>query len=239
MAKREPVNRDSWQLLLASTVAIFNDLKSRDLGLPDVVFGGGTVLMFRFEHRLSKDIDFFLNDVQWLSFLTPRLNDAIAAMVEGYEEQANSIKLILPAGDIDFVAAGAVTDAKPIEKLDFQGYSFPLETTEEILAKKLLYRPESFKPRDVFDLAVAVEMDPKSAARAVVASASKHDVLTLRLEHLSRLGEAELGRDIWPIGDFSRILGGMIATVGRFVKDNSGSLNLRPKPDESEPGFAP
>jgi hypothetical protein len=59
-----------------------------------------------------------------LGFLTPRLNDAIAAMVEGYEEQANSVKLILPSGDIDFVVAGAVTDAKPIEKLDFQGSFF-------------------------------------------------------------------------------------------------------------------
>ena len=46
---------------------------------------------------LSKDIDFFIRDVQWLGFITPRLNDVIAAMVEGYEEQANSLKLILPA----------------------------------------------------------------------------------------------------------------------------------------------
>ena len=69
----------------------------------------------------------------------------VAAMVEGYEEQANSLKLILPAGDIDFVAAGTVTSSEPIEMLQFQNYSFPLETTEEILAKKLFYRPESFK----------------------------------------------------------------------------------------------
>ena len=44
------------------------------------MIGGGTVLMFRFEHRLSKDIDFFTHDAQWLSLLTPRLNDTTAAM---------------------------------------------------------------------------------------------------------------------------------------------------------------
>ena len=144
MAHRQVINRDSWQQILASAVSIFDDLKSRRLDLPYLVLGGGTVLMFRFEHRLSKDIAFFIRDVQWLGFIIPRLNDVIAAMVEGYEEHANSLKLILPAGDIDFVAAATVTSSEPVEMLRFQDYSFPLETTEEILAKKLFYRPESF-----------------------------------------------------------------------------------------------
>jgi Nucleotidyl transferase AbiEii toxin, Type IV TA system len=223
MAHRQVINRDSWQQILASAVSIFDDLKSRKLDLPYLVLGGGTVLMFRFEHRLSRDVDFFMRDVQWLGYITPRLNDVVAAMVEGYEEQANSLKLVLPAGDIDFVAASTVTNFEPIEMLEFRNYSFPLETTEEILAKKLFYRPESFKPRDVFDLAVAIEMDPSSAARAVAASASKRGVLTRRLRHLSELGDAELARDILPIGEFSHILVGMIAKVDRFVND-SGAL---------------
>ena len=204
--------------------------------------------MFRFEHRLSKDIAFFIRDVQWLGFITPRLNDVIAAMVEGYEEHANSLKLILPAGDIDFVAAATVTSSEPVEMLRFQDYSFPLETTEEILAKKLFYRPESFKPRDVFDLAVAIDMDPSSAARAVAASASKRGVLTRGLRHLSDLGDAELARDIVPIGEFSHILAGMIAKVDRFVNDiprlrenPKTPLAKRRDPDSTErmirPGF--
>ena len=208
MAHRQVINRDSWRQIIASAVSIFDDLKSRKLDLPYLVLGGGTVLMFRFEHRLSKKIDFFIRDVQWLGFITPRLNDVVAAMVEGYEEHANSLKLILPAGDIDFVAAGTVTSSEPIEMLRFQDYSFPLETTEEILAKKLFYRPESFKPRDVFDLAVAIDVDPSSAAPAVAASASKHGVLTRRLRHLSELGDAELARDIVPIGEFSHKVAG-------------------------------
>ncbi len=100
---------------------------------------------------------------------------------------------------------------------------FLLEATAEILAKKLFYRPESFKPRDVFDLAVGIEVDPSSAARAVIASASKHDVLTRRLRHLSQLGDAELARDVLPIGEFSHVLPGMVAKVDRFVRENSGT----------------
>ena len=67
----------------------------------------------------------------------------------------------------------------------------------------------TFKPRDVFDLAVAIDRDPSSAARAVAASASKLGVLTRRLRHLSELGDAELARDIVPIGEFSHVLAGI------------------------------
>ena len=144
MSPKQGINRNSWQRILASAVAIFDDLDDKGFGSPDVVIGGGTVLMFRFEHRLSRDIDFFLHDVQWLSLLTPRLNETTAAMVTDYVEQANGIKLVLPHGDIDFVVAGAVTDAAPRETLEFMGRTFRLETTTEILAKKLFFRAARF-----------------------------------------------------------------------------------------------
>ena len=38
--------------------------------------------MFRFEHLLSKRIEFFIRDAHWLALTTPRLNDVIATMVE-------------------------------------------------------------------------------------------------------------------------------------------------------------
>jgi hypothetical protein len=211
------VDRNSWKQILASATAIFDELKLRGTGLPDVVMGGGTVLMFRFEHRLSKDIDFFLHDVQWLSILTPRLNDATAAMILDYVEQANNVKLIMPHGDIDFIVAGAVTGAEPTETMDFMDYAFRLESTEEIIAKKLLYRAEHLKARDVFDLATVAELDPDSATRALAAASSKSPLLKRRLEHLSRLPDDELARDILPIGDFSRILRTMVATARRLV----------------------
>ena len=69
-------------------------------------------------------------------------------------------------------------------------------------------------------------MDPSSAARAVAASASKRGVLTRRLRHLSELGDAELARDIVPIGEFSHKVAGMIAKVDRFVNNNS--THVRP-----------
>lgn len=151
------VTRDSWKEILASAITIFEDLEAKGFGSPDAVIGGGTVLMFRFEHRLSKDIDFFMHDAQWLSLLTPRLNDTTAMMATHYTEQGSSLKLVLPRGDIDFIVSAAVTDADTNDSIEFMGRTFLLEATEEILAKKLFYRAAQFQPRDVFDFVVAIE----------------------------------------------------------------------------------
>jgi Nucleotidyl transferase AbiEii toxin, Type IV TA system len=218
MSPTNNVTRDSWKRILASAVAIFDDLERKGFGSPDVVMGGGTVLMFRFEHRLSKDIDFFMHDVQWLSLLTPRLNDTTAAITTNYLEQGSGLKLVLPHGDIDFVVSGPVTDTEAIDRLEFMGRTFLLEATEEILAKKLFYRAARFQPRDVFDFVVAVESDRESATRALAAAASNHDLLTRRLEQLSQLPLEKLAEGILPIGDFSRIMPGMIEAARRFMQ---------------------
>jgi hypothetical protein len=130
MSQTNIVTRDSWKEILASAVTIFADLEKKGFGSPDVVIGGGTVLMFRFEHRLSRDIDFFMQDVQWLS----------------------------------------------------------------------------------------VESDRESATRALAAAASNHDLLTRRLEQLSQLPPEKLAEGILPIGDFSRIMPGMIEAARRFMQ---------------------
>jgi len=76
--------RDSWRNVLASAYLLFDDLQAKGFGTPPFSLGGGTVLMLRFEHRLSKDIDLFGYDAQWLSFLSPRLNETAAAMATDY-----------------------------------------------------------------------------------------------------------------------------------------------------------
>jgi hypothetical protein len=42
--------------------------------------------MFRYGHRLSKDIDIFVPDPQYLGYVTPRLSDTVASLTEDYTE---------------------------------------------------------------------------------------------------------------------------------------------------------
>jgi hypothetical protein len=211
-----------WEGLLSTALVILDDIEAQGLGAPDVAMGGGTVLMMRMHHRVSKDIDLFLHDAQWLARLTPRLNDRVAGMVRDYSEQANSIKLVLAQGDIDFVVAGSVTGVAPKETLDFRGREILLEATEEILAKKLFFRAASLKPRDVFDLVAAHELFHDAAARAIDAAASRRDLQLARLRELALAPERVLTSDILPSPDFARLIPSLIATAIDMIKGEAG-----------------
>ncbi len=213
----------SWEGLLKSALAILTDIREQGSGEPDLVMGGGTVLMMRMRHRLSRDIDLFLHDAQWLARLTPRLNDRIAAQVRDYVEQANAVKLVLPQGDIDFVVAGRVTGVDPSETLEFGGRRISLEATEEILAKKLFYRAGLLKPRDAFDLVAASMISPRAARIAIDASATRRDAQLKRLGELSTLGTQALSQDIAPIGDFAKIVPTMIDTALALIEERDAA----------------
>jgi len=86
-----------------------------------------------------------------------------------------------------------------------------------VLAKKLLYRAASFKPRDVFDLAAVLEQDRPSAAAAILATRSMSDVLLRRLDALGRLPPAQRRSDIHPIGEAASLLDRMFETVKTAV----------------------
>jgi len=212
------MDEDSWRRLLKTALAILDDLKAQGVGAPEIAMGGGTVLMMRMRHRLSRDIDLFMHDAQWLARLTPRLNDRIAAMVRDYSEQANSIKLVLPEGDIDFIVAGRVTEAAAAETLDFDGHTIMLEATEEILAKKLYYRAALLKPRDVFDLVAAARVFPSSAEAAVEASAPRRQAQLKRLEALAAAPPDQLLRDIAPIGEFAKMAPTMVDAALAWIE---------------------
>lgn len=72
-------------------------------------FGGGTVLMIKFAHRYSKDIDIFVGDPQVLGHLNPRLSPAAEMVTDQYDESAQHAKLRLPDGEIDFIGTGWLT----------------------------------------------------------------------------------------------------------------------------------
>ncbi|WP_328591152.1 nucleotidyl transferase AbiEii/AbiGii toxin family protein [Cupriavidus agavae] len=127
---------------------------------PFWTFGGGTVLMLRYQHRLSFDIDLFVPDPQYLGFVNPRLSEAAERISEDYIEQANYVRLRLPEGEIDIVAAPNLTE-HPFEIWEIMGQPVRVETAAEIVAKKLFHRGYSGTARDLFDLAVVIEADPQ------------------------------------------------------------------------------
>lgn len=127
-----------WEALFSRALQIVDSVGTDVLPMDRWSFGGGTVLMRRHRHRFSKDIDIFVPDPQYLGHLSPRLNDEVEAMTAHYIEQANFIKLYFPEGEIDIVAAGALT--QPSSRVEWVlGREVQVETSAEILAKKIYH----------------------------------------------------------------------------------------------------
>lgn len=126
------------------------------------VWGGGTVLMLRHEHRLSWDIDLFLNDPQLLSYLSPRLNDSIAEDIDQYSEQGNHLRCFVDdVGEIDYLLVAPVLDMEP-ELMEIEGHgTLQVMSDREILAQKIYYRGFGFTGRDLFDFATVTTIRPE------------------------------------------------------------------------------
>lgn len=127
----------TWKDLFFHARSIIEDIKHHGTPDPFWTFGGGTVLMFRYQHRLSKDIDIFFPDPQYLGFVTPRLSDIAAKVSSQYVEHQNAyVKLIRAEGEIDFVVSPNLTET-PFEIWNIGGIAVKVETAAEIIAKKL------------------------------------------------------------------------------------------------------
>lgn len=151
-----------WEKLFPRALALIDEI-SRYGGIKDPFWtlGGGTVLMFRYHHRLSKDIDIFVPDPQYLGFVTPRLSDTAADLTQDYTEQPGAfVKLQFEEGEVDFVAAPNLL-ADAWETWDIGGRSVKVETAAEIIAKKMYHRGDRATARDLFDFALVIEREPQ------------------------------------------------------------------------------
>lgn len=62
----------AWERLFQHALSIIDAAVAAGATQGGWSFGGGTVLMRRHRHRISKDVDIFVPDAQWLGYLTPR-----------------------------------------------------------------------------------------------------------------------------------------------------------------------
>jgi len=152
-----------WESLFRRALVLIDSVGSAGIRLDDCSFGGGTVLMRRYRHRFSKDIDIFIPDPQYLSYLSPHLNDTAESMTGDYTLQAEFLKLRFPEGEIDFVVSTGLT-GNPTMAEDVLGRRTMVETSVEIVAKKIWHRGSRFRARDVLDLALVAEKEPGALA---------------------------------------------------------------------------
>ncbi len=159
----------AWEPLFDRAMSAIDSLPAH---LPKLewTIGGGTVLMFKYRHRLSRDVDIFITDAQYLTALSPRLNDKVEDLTAHYREDSRHVKLIFDGlGEVDFVAAPRLV-VNSTQAATIRGRNVLLDKAEEIIAKKCFYRADGFTARDVFDMAVFLTKDPAAVKRISVFS---------------------------------------------------------------------
>ncbi|WP_321841136.1 nucleotidyl transferase AbiEii/AbiGii toxin family protein [Paraburkholderia bannensis] len=176
-----------WQPLFREALRLIDEIRTHGTSNPFWTFGGGTVLMLRHGHRMSRDIDIFVPNPQYLGYVNPRINDTAAEITQDYEEHAQFVKLILPTGEIDFVVSQNLT-TPGFDEWPLMGETVKVETAAEIVAKKMWYRGDRPAARDLFDLSLVIEREPESlmAAGAYLVR-HRETFLRLLVEHRSFL----------------------------------------------------
>lgn len=200
-------------------------LEKSGISKEDWTFGGGTALMLYFNHRKSRDIDIFFHNPQFITMLTPRLNDYTYSITDKYTEQSNFLKLYFDDFEIDFIVAPNLTGLKPeLKKLD--GIEIYVDHPVEIIAKKIYYRPYDIKIRDVIDLAFVHQHFPEMV-RIFRKRKIKPDINEIRLsiERLNKTDVKEILKELSlnkPITqeDFKKYLSVFMDFIKRIEEDD-------------------
>lgn len=169
-----------WEKLFRSALAIIDEANAAGAPARGWSFGGGTVLMRRYRHRISNDVDIFVPDPQWLGYLTPRLNSKAESLASDYVEQAGFLKLYFPEGEIDFVVSSPLTADPTTTEIIFDR-EVEVETSAEIIAKKVWHRGAEFTARDLFDFALVADREPGVLAKIAHILEARRDALMRRL----------------------------------------------------------
>ncbi|GAA7599316.1 nucleotidyl transferase AbiEii/AbiGii toxin family protein [Helicobacter pylori] len=217
-----PINEKSLSFIKNNFVAQIQALEqfypiiksALNLGLnpSSIKFGGGTALsMYYFQHRLSFDIDLFINDAQYLGFFSPKLwiDDCSHFDSAKYIDQHNHIGITNKDNIkidilIDYASnEGYIDDSKKIFAFDIY-----IESLENIIAKKITFRKTDNKTRDIFDIAVALHNDSNLFDKLLNAQKiSKQDLLTLQnsLQELNKEKYNSQIKIVKPTQEYSHI----------------------------------
>jgi hypothetical protein len=191
-------DEQKWLELLDPALEMFAELE-RTRGPVDFTLGGGTMLMRRYRHRKSHDLDIFVQDVSIIRALSPHVNALTGSLFPDYEEEAAAIKFTLGVADIDVIAAPRLT--RPAYRTrKIAGHMLRIEEPREILAKKLLYRGRRLTLRDLFDVGVVAGQDPEQlSGMAGLLGPKGLDNIEHRLREIGDSYEREIAARIEPL----------------------------------------
>ena len=191
----------AWQALLELALGALDELD----GEIAWTLGGGTALALKLHHRISYDIDIFLENAQHLHALSPNRNEASRAITHRWQDPGHYLKLERDEGEIDFILGARLTDA-PAWSLQVGARAIAVEHPVEVVAKKLKYRGSRLLPRDIFDIIAVDHHDATFVDRAVWAVPDGARRAADRIERMAERYRTTIHREVNPTTSGLRLL---------------------------------
>ena len=212
-------HNDHWKALLPDCYRVVDEV-TRQHGVKfPIQVGGGSMLLRRYRHRKSMDLDLFVTDAQLVRWCSPKFNESAADLFPDYNEEAAAVKLVTGMQEVDIIAAAPIILEEATEPAVLGKREVLVERPREILAKKVVYRGRNFQVRDMFDLACVATVEPEEVAAIQPALTLTHlDDLDARLSELEPAWAKELSDKVDAYPEFKPVLADCMNIVRGIVK---------------------
>ena len=175
-------------------------------------FGGGTALaIYYFQHRLSFDIDLFATDMQVLSYLSPKhwIDETNNFNSSSYIDLAHHIRVLEKRNNIkiDLLVSQSSSSNYLVDdsKMLFNETIY-VESIEDIIAKKIVYRRNDNLTRDIIDIAIAIKHTDNFLENLLEAGLINQNDIQELYNALSHLDKTTFDEELEIVAPFEKYL---------------------------------
>ena len=188
-------------LLRSAAPALIATLDEICEGRRPWALGGGTVLAARWRHRKSNDLDIFVPEENSIETLREEVNPKFRRAMEkcgaqGISEGEKSIKFWMPTGRIEISRLNARPPQEP-QWAEVERRPMCVMNNAQIMTGKVRGRWDRSPSRDIFDAAVASQLDPDALGIAINSLATEEQralttMLRARERHYRNIAPQEI-----------------------------------------------
>lgn len=175
-------------------------------------FGGGTALaIYYYQHRLSFDIDLFATDMQVLSYLSPKhwIDETNNFNSGSYIDLSHHIRVLEKKNNIKIdvlVSQSSTTNYLVDDSKTLFKETIYVESIEDIIAKKIVYRRNDNLTRDIIDIAISIKHKENFLENTLASGLINHNDLQELYDSLFHLDRKTFDEELEIVAPFEKYL---------------------------------
>lgn len=175
-------------------------------------FGGGTALaIYYYQHRLSFDIDLFVTDRQVLNYLSPKhwIEETNNFNSSSYIDLSHHIRVLEKKNNIKvdvLVSPSSTSNYLVDDSKTLFNETIYVESIEDIIAKKIVYRRNDNLTRDIIDIAISIKQKDDFLENMLASGLINQNDLQELYNALSNLNKTTFDEELEIVAPFEEYL---------------------------------